>query len=123
MPIIAATKRRWAAPRKAKASGKSGAPEKATPAAAKPGLKRAARTSAAKKSTPAVAPRKTGWGSAPVQVAGPFRTSTTIRSALTCEDHRAHSAYVTFGWAGEGGPPIDSSRVNLLRPVVSGSTR
>jgi hypothetical protein len=56
--IVAATKRRWAAVRKAKAAGKSAAPEKATPAAAKPGLKRAARTGAAKKSKPAVGLRK-----------------------------------------------------------------
>jgi hypothetical protein len=56
--IITATKRRWAAARKAKAARKSGAPEKVAPTAAKPDLKRAARTSTAKKSKPAVAPLK-----------------------------------------------------------------
>ena len=64
--IIAATKKRWAALRKAraKAAGKVATPKKATPvpaaksAAAKPGLKRAARSSAVKKSTLAVTPRK-----------------------------------------------------------------
>ena len=56
--IIAATKRRWAALRRAKAAGNPGAPEKATPAAAKPGLRRIGAKSAAKNSKPAVAPPK-----------------------------------------------------------------
>ena len=48
--IVAATKQRWAAKRKVEAAAK--------PAAAKSGLKRAAQSIAAKKSKPAVAPRK-----------------------------------------------------------------
>ena len=46
--IIAATKKRWGAVRKAKAAGKAAAPKKATPAGAKPGVKRIGTKSAKK---------------------------------------------------------------------------